>query len=605
MCGIAGVMLREGEIQAEWLHTVAARLRHRGPDGTGHFAEGRCGLVHTRLAIIDLEGGKQPILDETGRLALIANGEIYNYVELRAELEAEGRVFATHSDSETILQAYAATPERFVERLRGMFAFALFDGRRQCLILARDRLGIKPLYYARLPDRVVFASELKALLPLLPRSPEVDADALSLYLHNHCSGGEGTLLGGVKRLRPGEVIEIDADLTLRQSIYWNPLHVATRERSFAEANEEFDALFTEVMQEHMRSDVPYGLFLSGGNDSAVVLAMLSRLGSEPVRSFNVGYQDASVQDEQWAAERIAQVFGSRHQTVRLQRSSFFRRLPHTVWAADDLIRDGANLPTSALSEAAAKELKVVFCGEGGDEVFGGYRRYRDPPLLRWAKDRLAPGSGGFRVRSEWWRRSSQKLLGPELAARRHAFRQPVIEAWQTAPTEWSHLQHCQYADIRVDLAGSLLVKVDRMMMGFGLEGRVPFLDHRVVEFGLSLPDHLKIGGGQPKTFLRRWAERYIPRDHLYTKKRSFVVPVREWLSGEVLDRLEQKLLRNEAVREWFDTARLPTVFQLHRKRGIAAREIVGLTQFAIWHRLFIEEPGLQPTPDEDPLEWIS
>jgi asparagine synthase (glutamine-hydrolysing) len=196
-------------------------------------------------------------------------------------------------------------------------------------------------------------------------------------------------------------------------------------------------------------------------------------------------------------------------------------------------------------------------------------------------------------------------LGAELARRRHSFRRPFVQAWQEAPADWSHLQHCQYTDLATDLTDSLLVKVDRMMMGFGLEGRVPFLDHRVVEFGLALPDPMKIDRGQPKSFLRRWAERYLPRDHLYTKKRGFTVPVREWLRGDVLDQLERKLARNQAVREWFDTARLPAVFQAQRNSGSAAREIFCLTQFAIWHRLFIEEPRLQPSPDENPLDWIS
>jgi asparagine synthase (glutamine-hydrolysing) len=605
MCGIAGLVLKGRSVHADMLEPMIDRLAHRGPDGHGVLTDGAFGLAHTRLSIIDLSGGRQPILAEDGKLAVVANGEIYNYVELREALEREGRRFATHSDSETILHAYALDPEGFAGRLNGMFAFALYDGVRRRLVLGRDRLGIKPLFYAALPDRLVFASEMKAILPLLPNAPTIDAGAFSQFLHTHCSTAEQTLFSGIRRLGPGEILEVDGELNLRKRRYWTPLDVTTRPLDFAEAEAEFEGLFEQVMKEHVRSDVPYGLFLSGGNDSAILLAMLSRLQAQPVRTFSIGYVDAAMKDELGDAERIAQVFGSRHTSIRLRREDLFRRIPHTVWAADDLMRDYASFPTSALSEAAAKELKVVFTGEGGDEAFGGYRRYRQPRLVWLAKNLMAPGTGGFRTRSEWWRKRSQRLFGPALAAERRNFRAPYLKAWGEAPAAWSHLQHCQYTDLVTDLPDSLLVKVDRMMMGFGLEGRVPFLDHRVVEFGLGLPDALKTDGEQPKIFLRRWAERYLPKEHLYTKKRGFTVPVREWLGGEVLDRLESKLSANPAVREWFDVGQFPALFQAQRKKGNAGREIFCLMQFAIWHRLFIEQPGLKPAPDEDPLDWIS
>ena len=605
VCGIAGIVLRGAKVDETLLKPMVERLRHRGPDGEGFFTEGPFGLVHTRLSIIDLSGGAQPILGNGNRLAVVANGEIYNYVELQDELEKAGRVFATHSDSECILHAYALDQRNFVDRLHGMFAFALYDGDRQKLILGRDRLGIKPLFYALLPDRLVFASELKAILPLLPKQPEINPGAFSQFLHNHCSSGEETIFQGIRRVAPGEIIEVDAELNLHRRRYWSALSVTPRELSFAEAEEEFEGLFEQVMKEHVRADVPYGLFLSGGNDSAILLAMLARFQDKPVRTLSIGYADAEMRDELDDAEYIARVFNSQHTSIRLPRADFLKRIPHTVWAADDLMRDYASLPTSALSESAAKELKVAFCGEGGDEVFGGYRRYRQNRLVWLAKDFLAPGSGGFRTRSEWWRKTSQSVFGPELVKQRPFSRKPYIAAWQETPASWTHLQRCQYTDLVTDLPDSLLVKADRMMMSFALEGRVPFLDHRVVEFGLSLPDHLKIGRGQPKIFLRRWAERYLPKDHLYQKKRGFTVPVREWLRGDFLDQLEQKLVSNRAVGEWFDISRLPALFQVQRSKGGASREIFCLLQFAIWHKLFIEEPGLQPSPYENPLDWIS
>lgn len=605
MCGIAGLILRQAGVQEAVLRPMVDVLAHRGPDGHGIFVEDSFGLVHTRLSIIDLKGGQQPIRNRDHRLALVANGEIYNYLELRAELEAEGHTFATHSDSETILHAYARDPVHFVERLHGMFAFALYDGARRRILLGRDRLGIKPLFYAVFPDRLIFASEIKAILPLLPKAPEIDPAAFSQFLHNHCCTGERTIFAGVRRIAPGEVVEVDGDLRIRRRRYWSPLETDPREMKEEEAAGEFDELFGQVMREHVRSDVPYGLFLSGGNDSAILLAMLSRLQAQPVRTFSIGYANATMRDELADAERIAHRFGSQHTSIRLRREDFFRRIPHMVWAADDLMRDYASLPTSALSEVAAKELKVVFSGEGGDEVFGGYRRYRQHRLIWLVRDLLAPGSGGFRTRSEWWRRRSRRLLGEELRRESRRFRQPYIRAWQETPASWTHLQRCQYTDMVTDLTDSLLVKVDRMMMGFSLEGRVPFLDHRIVEFGLALPDHLKIHRGNPKVFLRRWAERYLPRDHLYTKKRGFTVPVREWLGGEMLDHLEQKLTHNRAINAWFDTSRFPALFQAQRQWGNASREIFCLMQFAIWHRLFIECPGLRPSSNEDPLDWMS
>jgi asparagine synthase (glutamine-hydrolysing) len=605
MCGIAGVLIPSQTISPGVLEPMAERLAHRGPDGRGFFTEGPVGLAHTRLSIIDLEGGQQPILTDDGRMALVANGEIYNYVELMDELRSQGRSFSTHSDSETILQAYALDPTGFVERLHGMFAFAIYDEVRRKLVLGRDRLGIKPLFYAHLADRFVFASEMKAILPLLGRAPAMDPEAFSQYLHTHCTTGEQTIFSGIKRVRPGEVMEVALDLTVERRRYWTALDVAPRTMSQQEAEEEFEPLFHRVMTEHVRSDVPYGLFLSGGNDSAIMLAMLSRLQDHPVRTFSVGYDDADFKDELSDAQRVAEMFGSEHMELRLDRAALFRRIPHHIWAADDLMRDYAALPTSALSEAAARELKVVFSGEGGDEVFGGYRRYRQPSLVYFARNLTAPGSGGFRTRSEWWRRRSRNAFGPELAALRPRFRAPYRHAWSETPAEWSHLQRCQYTDLVTDLTDSLLLKVDRMMMGFSLEGRVPFLDHEVVEFGLGLPDALKTGGGQTKAFLRKWAERYLPRDHLYTKKRGFGVPVREWLSGGVLDALEGKLLANAAVAEWFDTDRLPDLIGYQRRTGRAAREVFCLTQFAIWHRLFIEGGGgAIPSVDEDPLAWM-
>ena len=386
MCGIAGVLLRRGCADEGALRRMGGALAHRGPDDLGVHVAGPLGLLQTRLSIIDLERGHQPMAD--GPLTLVANGEIYNFIELRRALEARGRRFTTNSDSETILHAYALDGLDALASLHGMFAFALHDARRGELLLGRDRLGIKPLYYAALPDRLLFASELKALLAVWPEEPALDPAALVQSLQNHFNTGERSLVRRIRRLPPGATLVVDADLKLHARRYWSLLDVRPRPLRFEQAAEEFEPLFRQVMLEHLRADVPYGLFLSSGVDSGVLLAMMSELTGQPVRTFSIGYRDAAISDELPDAAAIARRFGAEHTEVVLDRDAAFRRLPHTIWATDDLLHDYACLPTSFLAEDAARGLKVILTGEGGDEVFAGYGRYR---RARVASARAASG----------------------------------------------------------------------------------------------------------------------------------------------------------------------------------------------------------------------
>lgn len=603
MCGIAGCITRHDAPARSTLEQAARQLAHRGPDDWGVHIAGPVGLAHTRLSIIDLAGGHQPILSADGRCALVANGEVYNHVELREDLQRAGRVFQTHSDSETILHAWDQQGLDGIRRLHGMFAFAMHDIGRGELILGRDRLGIKPLFYAELPDRIVFGSEIKALLPLMPHRPVIRAEALLQFLQNQFNSGRDTIFAGIRRLLPGECLRIDRDLNLEHLVYWSALEVRPRVLTEAEALEELEPLMQRVMREHMRSDVPFGLFLSGGVDSAILLAMLSERMQTPLHTYSVGFTDARMADELTPATRIAARFDSRHTELRLGREQILGRLVHSTWASDDLMRDYASLPTSLLAERAARDLKVVFSGEGGDESFAGYRRYR-PNLEARLKALLHPGSGGFRTRGHWRSAHARRVFGAGLKRVGDARRAPFIQAWRAAPGDWSYIQKAQYTDLTTALPDNLLVKADRMMMGFGLEGRVPFVDHRLVEFGLSLPDDLKLRGGQGKWLLKRWAERRLPRDHLYGPKRGFHVPVGEWLQGGLLQGLRDRLPANPAIRAWFDPAGVRGLIDGQAAHGGAAREIWCLLQFAIWHRLFVDRPGLKPSPHEDPLDWI-
>jgi asparagine synthase (glutamine-hydrolysing) len=602
MCGIAGVLLRRGCADEGALRRMGDALAHRGPDDLGVHVAGPLGLLQTRLSIIDLQRGHQPMSD--GPLTLVANGEIYNFVELRRALEARGCRFATNSDSEAILHAYALDGPGAVASLHGMFAFALHDARRGELLLGRDRLGIKPLYYAQLPDRLLFASELKALLAVWPGEPELDAGALVQYLQNHFNTGEASLVRGIRRLPPGTTLVVDADLKLQERRYWSLLDVRPRQRDFQRAAVEFEPMFRQVMLEHLRADVPCGLFLSGGVDSGVLLAMMTELTGKPVRTFSIGYRDAARRDDELPdAQDMARRFGAEHTEIVLDRDAAFRRLPHTIWATDDLLHDYACLPTSFLAERAARGLKVILTGEGGDEVFAGYGRYRRTLPQRWLKNLVAPGSGGFRTRGHWTSGWTRRVLGAELRAEAAAQRAPFITAWQAAPDAWSDVTRCQYTDLCTWLPDDLLVKADRVLMGFGLEGRVPFLDHRVVEFGLGLTDELKIGGRQGKLFLKRWAEQRLPHEHLWRRKRGFYVPVRKWLRGDFLDELAVHLPKHPVIRRWFRGDAVAALVRAQQRGGNTARAIWGLVQLAIWHRIFVE--GHVPGRDEDPMAWIA
>lgn len=604
MCGIAGIVMRDGTAAESDLQRMAATLTHRGPEDVGTYVAGRFGIAHTRLAIIDLAGGHQPLFDADRRYALVCNGEIYNYVELRQVLEALGARPLTQSDSEVALHGFARWGRESFRRLHGMYACALYDHRADELWLVRDRLGIKPLYVARLPDRILFASEIKALLPLLPQRT-VHAGALAQFFQNQFSSGAETIVEGVERVPAGCALRIGRDLSVETVRYWSALDVQPRaQMTHEEAVAEWEPLFEQVMREHMRSDVPYGVFLSGGVDSGVLLGQLKRLHTQPIRTFSIGWKDARQRDELDGAEAMARLFGAEHTSIRMDAQAVFRRLPRSVWAADDLMRDYACLPTLALAEAAGRELKVVFSGEGGDEAFAGYGRYRPDFFERTFKSLRFPGSGGFRVRPELDPHWVGRLFVPQLADALAAYRAPVVRAWRETPSAWSDLQRRQYVDLQTNLPDDLLVKADRMLMSYSVEGRVPFLDHRVVEFGLSLPDTLKVSSKAGKVFVKRWAESFIPAEHLWQHKRGFHVPVGEWLRGDFVRALTERLPQSAAVRAWCRRDAVAALMARQQGKGDVTREVWSLLQFAIWHRLFIEGGGPTPAAEEDPLAWI-
>lgn len=605
MCGIAGMQLHNGAVQRRQLEIMAETLGHRGPDDVGMHTAGPLGMIQTRLSIIDLEGGHQPLYSDDGTLCLVANGEIYNYVELRRALEARGHRFATHSDCEPLIYAYREWGDDFLDHVNGMFAFALHDASSGRLLLVRDRLGIKPLFIAPRGDGVWFASEPKALFKVMPARPSVNPEGLATYLQSNFSTGRTTLVDGMERVMPGEMIVVERGAVARRRQYWSPLDVRPTTMDFDAAAERFDALMAEVIPQHLRSDVPCGLFLSGGVDSSILLALLQRHGDKPLHTYSVGFSSAGVHNELPGAAALAGRFNTEHTEVVFDRDTLFGRLPRCVWAADELMGDYANLPTSMLGELAGRDVKVVFSGEGGDEVFAGYGRYRTPLLRRWLRQLHDPGSGGFRSRGIFSRTMRRGLFGPALNTAADQWRQCFVTPWRESPADWTALQRMQYVDMTTWLPDDLLVKADRMLMAWGVEGRVPFLDHRVVEFGLSLPDALKVSGRSGKVFLKRWGERLLPGEDLWARKRGFTVPVKHWLSGGMLDRLQGVLPAQAGVAEWFQPDGVRALIERQRRHGDAAQALWSLLQFAVWHRMFVEGDGAMPALHQDPVDYIS
>ncbi len=605
MCGIAGLVVRDGSPERSALVRAAEQLAHRGPDDSGIEIMDGVGLAHTRLSIIDLAGGHQPIRDVNGDYVLVANGEIYNFVELMAEARADGYRFTTQSDSETILYAWERFGVDGLRRLNGMFAFALYCVRERTLILARDRLGIKPLYVASLPDRIAFASEIKGLLPLLPQMPGISAAALARTLEIGFSSGPETLFEGIRRLDSGTAMIIRADLSVTSVPYWHPLSIAPRNDVTAtDAQEMLSSLFAQILREHVRSDVPYGLFLSGGVDSATLLWRLSEQSAGTLSTYSVGYRDAGSGDELAQAARVARHFGSAHTELRLDTRSVLNALPFSVWAADDLVYDPACLPTALLAQAAARDLKVVFTGEGGDEVFGGYGRYRRTGIQRWLKRLQSAGNNGYRDATRWPKGLRHACFGPELKIPRRDLDAPVQSAWRQTPARWGFVRQAQYTDLRTELCDDLLVKVDRMLMGFGLEGRVPFLDHRLVEFGLSLPQRIKVRGRVGKVLLRDWARDSLPAGHTEGRKRGFGVPVGGLFRGAFLSEIEQRLQVNPILRTWLKPGAVAAVTGELRRTGRGDDHLLQLLQLAAWYRVFLDGPVKRPAVDDDLLGWI-
>lgn len=585
MCGIGGFMTRDGSTPpVRILVDMLRALGHRGPDGEGRYLAGGLGMVQTRLAIIDLETGDQPFYEPEGA-ALVANGEIYNYRELRQSLG--DAPLQSSSDCEPALYLYRKHGVKYVNMLRGMFAIALYDPREDRLLLSRDPFGIKPLYYAEIEYGLLFASEPSALIATGLISPVMNPEAADELLQLQFTTGRDTMFDGVKRVLPGETLEVVRGRVVDRHRHRALPQAEVREWDEASALKELDRVLLESVEIHQRSDVPYGLFLSGGIDSSVLLACMAKLNDQPVLAYTAGFSGTGVQDERAHARMLAHHVGASHVEVDVSADDFWNLLPEIASFVDDPTADYAIVPTYKLAAEAAKELKVVLCGEGGDELFAGYGRYRSVLRPLWLGGRtmrprgFMDGMGVLRNESPNWR---DGIVAAEIR---------ISGPGQT------RLQRAQAADCEDWLPNDLLIKLDRCLMAHGMEGRTPLLDPEVARFAYTLPDRLKIAGrrGKGKYLLRRWLQLNLPEADPFSPKRGFTVPVGEWISTKA-DRLGPLVAAQAGIVEICKPDGVLKLFRAlsgRRQHGREGRAAWMLLFYALWHQAHIMQ--LRPAGD--------
>jgi asparagine synthase (glutamine-hydrolysing) len=626
VCGIAGIASRSGAVDPERLRAMSATLVHRGPDSDGVLVDGPVGLAARRLSIIDLETGDQPIANEDGTVHVVQNGEIYNYRELRAGLERAGHRFRTRSDTEVLVHLYEEHGEGFAERLRGMFAVAVWDAGPQRLVLARDPFGIKPLYYRIDSGGLAFASELRAL----PRG-EIDHDALEAFLAFNSIPAPYSIFREVRKLPPGSLLVWESG-DARIARFSRPAPVSTadvRRDDTSELAEELRARLRDSVRAHLIADVPVGVLLSGGVDSAVLAALAAQESSEPVHTFSIGFAERSF-DELDDARSVATMYGTRHEELVLRPDAALL-LPALADAFDEPFADSSALPTYLVSELAASHVKVALSGEGGDELFGGYYTYA-ADLLALRFGRLASGvrplvellpSSGRKASFDY--KAKRFVRGADLPPleRHHAWKEifspearaellgsdPLSPARldpvdllreRFAETEGAELlARLQDVDLGLYLVDDLLVKTDRASMAHSLEARVPYLDPVVAGLAQALRTKLKVSGLRKKRLLRKAAAPLLPRPIVYGRKRGFSIPAAAWLRGE-LEPFARDVLSAETLRRqgYFQ----PEVVERVLDRHVAgeedlSRQLWGLLAFTLWHERHVERrPGALREP---------
>jgi asparagine synthase (glutamine-hydrolysing) len=623
MCGIAGIAVAAGEVDTARLQRMSAVLVHRGPDSNGLIVDGPVGLAARRLSIIDLDTGDQPVSNEDGTVHVVQNGEIYDYRERRLELERAGHRFRTHGDTEVLVHAYEEWGDGFAARLRGMFAVAIWDASRRRLVLARDRFGIKPLYYREAGGGLEFASELRAL----PRG-EIDLDALEAFLAFNSVPAPLTIFRGVRKLPPGHLLVWEGGgARLERFARPGPVPASdTRSEDEGLLVEELRARLRDSVRAHLVSDVPIGVLLSGGIDSALLAALAAEESPDRLRTFSIGFEERSF-DELDGARLVAERYGTEHRELVLRPNAALL-LPALAEAFDEPFADSSALPTYLVSELASREVKVALSGEGGDELFGGYYTYaadllalRARGLARLARplvERL-PSSGAkasFDYRAKRFVRAAhlpplerhhgwKEIFAPdvraELTGRPNGSDPVELLRARFAETEGAELlSRLQDVDLGTYLVDDLLVKTDRASMAHSLEARVPYLDSVVATFALALPTRHKVRRLRKKVLLRHAAEPLLPRSIVAGRKRGFSIPAAAWLRGE-LEPFAREVLAADTLRRqgFFRPDVVGRLLDDHvAGREDLSRQLWGLLAFTLWHERHVESsPGPVRAPD--------
>lgn len=601
MCGIAG-FISPARADAAALVPMLARIAHRGPDGQGTFVEGPAALGHCRLAIIDLQGGAQPLYSEDKNFVVVFNGEIYNYRELTAELTALGHTFATRTDTEVLLHGWEQWGRELLPRLRGMFAFALWDRRAQVLFCARDMFGIKPLYYCRCADgTLLFASEIKAFLDHPSFEKQLNTAQLPLYLSCQYSPGRDTFFAGVQKLLPGHFLEFSEGI-VRTTRWVQPAFLPG---DTPPAPDELEAVLRQSAEAHKIADVEVAGFLSGGVDSAYLTAL-----ARPARTYTISYAEPKY-DESFPARALARNLGLRNRVRCISPGEFWDAVPAVQYHMDEPMADAAAVALYFLNREAARDVKVVLSGEGADELFGGYNIYRDPFTARWynrlppwlrgglgaAASLLPPGPGvNFLVRRGL--SLEERYFGPTALLTEREKRRllpgyegdgdPVClteSSWDMTEDQ-DPVTRMQQVDLQLWLAGDILLKADKMSMAHSLELRVPYLDKEVFALAAALPAAAKANARMTKIALRQAAARTLPPAAAARKKLGFPVPVRDWLRQEPYTSRVRAVFSRPAAGEFFNVRLLHTILNHHLHGGDCWRQIWCVYSFLIWYEQF-------------------
>ena len=628
MCGIAGIVAqRDQPVLAEELHAMCAALVSRGPDDEGAFVGHRAGLAMRRLSIIDLETGHQPVSNEDGSIWVVLNGEIYNYRQLRNELERRGHQFATSTDTEVIVHLYEERGDDCVHALRGMFAFAIWDERRQRLMLARDRIGIKPLYYGTVAGRFIFASELKAVLQLPEVERRLNWQAVAHLLAYATTPSNESIVEGIRKLEPGHRLWLEPDKEPVVERYWELRFLPDPQRSEEDTIEELRAKLRESVRYHLVSDVPVGAFLSGGIDSSAVVASMAMMATGRIKTFSIGFREQEFNELPYA-RLVAKRFGTDHHELVLE-PDILDLLDHFAWDLDEPLGDASAIPTYMVSRLASQQVKVVLSGDGGDELFGGYDSYVTEGRDRWARflpatiRTLLAGVSGLLPEDARGKQFLEYLSKPD--GERYLFantlfrsghqrelltgeaREQVAAAQPERPRldrflgwkgHW--LSALQDHDFRYYLPLDILTKVDRMSMAHSLEARVPLLDHSFVEFAATIPADWKWHQGRTKHIFIKSLRGLLPDEILDRSKKGFGVPLNRWFRGP-LRPLVRELLLSDSCRKRgiFNEAYLNRLITRQEQGRSLDFHMWTLMSFELWCRTFLDR---KHTPTVSPAK---